>query len=72
VAANKDYAHNLKKTAIGMQLGIPVQFRVTKHFGISLEPRARIFGPDYATPRYTIGGFTSKIINVQLGMKYTF
>ena len=72
VAANKDYAHNLKKAAIGMQLGIPVQFRVTKHFGISLEPRARVFGPDYATPRYTIGGFTSKIINVQLGMKYTF
>lgn len=72
VASDKEYAKNLNKVAMGVQFGVPVQCRITKNFGISLEPRARVFGPNYATPSYTIGGFTSKIINVQMGMKYTF
>lgn len=72
VAADKEYAKPLDKFAMGVQMAFPVQYRVTEHFGLSLEPRARVFGPDYATPRYTIGGFMSKIINIQVGVKYTF
>lgn len=72
VAANEEYAQPLKKAAVGVQFGIPVQFHVGKHWGISLEPRARIFGPNYAMPSYTVGGFNSKIFNLQMGIKYTF
>ena len=72
VAANEEYARKLNRVSVGAQVGVPVQYNLTKHFGISLEPRLRWFGPDYATPRYTIGGFTSKIINMEVGMKYTF
>jgi hypothetical protein len=72
MAADKEYARDLKDTAWGMQLGIPVEFHLTEHLGLSLEPRARLFGPDYAMSRRTIGGFTSKIFNLQMGMKYTF
>ena len=72
VAANEEYARRLNKVSVGAQLGVPVQYHFTKKFGISLEPCLRWFGPDYATPRYTIGGETSKIINIQVGMKYTF
>ena len=72
MAADKEYARDLKDTAWGMQLGIPVEFHLTEHLGLSLEPRARLFGPDYAMSRHTIGGFTSKIFNLQMGMKYTF
>ena len=72
VAADKEYARDLKNFAMGVQLGIPVQFRLTEHLGISLEPRARLFGPDYAMSRHTIGGFTSKIFNLQMGIKCTF
>lgn len=72
VAADKGHAQRLNRFALGAQFGIPVQYRFTERLGILLEPRFRMFGPDYAAPRYTIGGFTSKILNVQMGMKYTF
>ena len=72
VAADKEHAQRLNRFALGAQFGIPVQYRLTERLGLSLEPRFRMFGPDYAAPRYTIGGFTSKILNVQMGMKYTF
>ena len=71
VAADKEYARTLKKSTVGMQLGVPVQFHVNRHFGISLEPRARFFGTEYAAPHYVIRGLTS-VINLQMGMKYTF
>ena len=72
ITADKGYGEQLKKTAVGVQLGIPVQFHLTKKLGVSLEPSARIFGAGYAAPSYIVGGNTSKIINLQMGMKYTF
>ena len=47
------------KTNKGLQLGVPVQFRVNNNWGISFEPRARVLN-------------SGKSINLQLGAKYTF
>lgn len=52
----------LKKSAMGGQFGIPVQFRINDNWGISFEPRARMF----------VKNSSSKSINLQLGAKYTF
>ena len=63
--------HNAAKHAWGLQLGIPVSYRIAPHLHLQFEPRARWFGPNYIAPEYITGG-SSKIINLQLGMKYTF
>ena len=51
-----------KNRAVGLQLGIPVQFRLNEKWGVSFEPRANKF----------VKGSSSQSINLQLGMKYTF
>ena len=59
----------LAKSSVGVQVGIPVQYRLTENLGISLEPRAQAFwNRDYAA----LGGGRSAIMNILVGMKYTF
>ena len=69
ITTNKAYASSLKKFTVGMQVGAPVQLNINRNWGISLEPRAHIFFNDnYAG----INGGRNLIMNVQMGMKYTF
>ena len=56
------FAEGFKNTAKGMQLGIPVQFRLNENWGISLEPRACVF----------VQNSSSKSVDLQMGVKYTF
>ena len=59
---------HLAKSSIGMQVGIPVQYRFNENFGVSLEPRAQaFFNRDYAA----LNGGRSAIMNLQAGVKYT-
>ena len=68
-ASNNEYVKQLAKSDVGAQVGFPVQYHVTKNFGISLEPRAQAFlNSNYAG----INGGRNLIMNVQMGMKYTF
>ena len=55
-------SENFKNTAKGIQMAIPVQFRINENWGVSLEPQAQVFKWNSA----------SKNVNLQLGAKYTF
>lgn len=72
LTTHEEHVKKLKKVALGMQLGIPVQFHINSHWGISLEPRARFMGLDYAAPDHVTRGDMSKFFNLQIGVKYTF
>lgn len=72
VTAPKEDVKSLKKVAMGLQVGIPVQCHINDHWGISLEPRARFMGLDYAAPEHITRGTMSKFLNLQMGLKYTF
>ena len=65
-------AAQLKKSALGAQVSIPVQMKLTENLGISLEPRARFFGKNYAAQGVVIAGELTKMLDAQLGIKYTF
>ena len=53
------------KQVKGGQLGVPVQFHLNENWGISLEPRARMFlSNSLGLPRMDM--------NLQMGVKYTF
>ena len=65
-----DHSH-VAKHAWGIQFGIPVSYQIAPRLNLLFEPRARWFGPNYVAPSNSTGG-GSKIINFQLGMKYTF
>lgn len=71
-STNNQFAGQLSKCAVGLQVGIPVQYRLNGHWGISLEPRAQVFGRNYAAPYRHIDGVLAKIFNLQMGIKYTF
>lgn len=72
VASIPEVDHSrVSKHAFGAQLGIPVSYRIAPRLELQFEPRARLFGSNYVVPGYITGGL-SKIINLQLGMKYTF
>lgn len=63
--------HSATKHAWGFQLGIPVSYRIAPHLQLQFEPRARWFGSNYIAPENITGG-SSRIINIQMGVKYTF
>ena len=56
--------------SVGLQLGIPVSFRLNSHWNLLLEPRARFFPGDYVARPHYRGG--TNILGAQLGVKYTF
>ena len=56
--------------AVGLQLGIPVSYRLDSHWNLLFEPRARFFPRDYVARPHYRGG--TKILAAQLGVKYTF
>ena len=68
-AFGNEYVKHNVNSSMGMQAGIPVLFHLTEKFGLSLEPRAQaFFNPSYAG----VNNGRSAIINLQMGMKYTF
>ncbi len=65
--------NKLSSTSLGAQFSVPVQWHINNNWGISLEPRARMFSKNYANLSYKANvGKTTKLIDVQLGLKYTF
>jgi hypothetical protein len=63
--------HRATKHSWGIQFGIPVSLRITPRLDLQFEPRARLLGPNYVAPNYISGSYISRIINLQLGIKYT-
>lgn len=64
--------HRATKHSWGIQFGIPVSYRIAPRLDLQFEPRARLLGPNYVAPNYITGSYISRIINLQLGMRYTF
>lgn len=71
VVGDEQFTKHLKPFATGMQMAIPVLCRVNEHWGISLEPRARLFGLRPIGQHKSRVGI-AKVLNVQFGVKYTF
>ncbi len=80
VAASDEIDALLDQTTLGVQLGIPVQYRLNSNWGISLEPRAQMFKHNkglwryfetYSAPYSTVEGGLTGIVNLQMGVKYT-
>ena len=58
------------RVALGMQLGIPVGYRIGEHWEVLFEPRARFFDREYVNGR--LAGGLAKLLNAQIGIRYTF
>ena len=64
-----DHVKQLAESSVGAQVGLPVQYHVTKNLGVSLEHRLQVFSHrNYAG----INGGRNWINNIQMGVKYTF
>ena len=60
VVGEEHFTRHLNKFSVGAQMSIPVHYHINNHWGISLEPRARILNT------------ATKIISAQVGVQYTF
>ena len=62
----------LGKGDLGMQVGIPVSYRLTPRLELLFEPRGRLFFNDYVIADNGLsGGNANKMLSAQLGLRYS-
>ena len=63
-----DYTR-IAKSSLGVQVGIPVSYRLTPRLELLFEPRARFFSDSYIDQDNSAG--PTRVLNAQLGLRYS-
>lgn len=56
--------------ALGASIGIPIGYNINSHWSITIEPKITLFDSEFINNG--LAGDMTKILNIQLGTKYSF